>query len=57
MTSDGGDSSGGDTDDGGGSAGGDDDSGGCSVASEQGIGGTVALMLGLLGLGFIRREA
>jgi hypothetical protein len=57
VTSDGGDSSGGDTDDGGGSAGGDDDSGGCSVASEQGIGGTVALMLGLLGLGFIRREA
>lgn len=48
----------GDTDGSGGSgADGDDGGGGCSVASEQGIGGTVALMLGLLGLGFIRREA
>ncbi|MCR9163381.1 MAG: hypothetical protein ACE37F_20350 [Nannocystaceae bacterium] len=38
-------------------AGGDDGGGGCSVSSEQGVGGTIALMLGLLGLGFIRREA
>ncbi len=46
----------GDTDGSGGGGAEDDGGGGCSVASEQGVGGTVALMLGLLGLGFIRRE-
>lgn len=59
VTTDGDSDSDGDTEGDGedGGAGGDDGGGGCSVASEQGIGGTVALMLGLLGLGFIRREA
>ncbi len=52
---DGGGSDGGDTD-GGGSGGSSDGGGGCSVDPEQGIGGTLSLMLGLFGLGFIRRR-
>ncbi len=53
-----GDSSGGggDTDDGGGDGGATDDGGGCSVGTSGGIGGSFAMMLGLLGLGLLRRR-
>ena len=57
FVSEGDDSSGGDTDGSGGGA--SDDGGsssGCSVGTEGGAGGSIALMLGLFGLGFVRRR-
>ncbi len=52
----GGDESGGGSDTEGGSGGASDDGGGCAVATQPGIGGTMGLMLGLFGLGFVRRR-
>lgn len=54
----GGSSSGGgsDTDGSGDSGGANDDSGGCSVGGSGGVGGSFAMMLGLLGLGLLRRR-
>lgn len=49
-------SGGGDTDGGDDGGGATDDGGGCSVGGSGGIGGSFAMMLGLLGLGLLRRR-
>ncbi len=57
FVSGGDESSGGGSDtDGGSSGGADDDGGGCSVGGAGGMGGSFAMMLGLLGLGLLRRR-